>query len=169
MEKKSQLTTRAAFDGAQLAWGKTETVTVQDLEGNPITITVRAGMPLADLFEAVVEAARIMVTDAPYMALYGDMIMAQVILEVMTDLPVLNNMEQMEIDQCYELVFGYDGIVNQLDPDGPASFLIRKLRGYTSDLAERIMADPTAFELDDEDDDMADLFDLDDLRNIRKN
>jgi hypothetical protein len=31
------------------------------------------------------------------------------------------------------------------------------------------MADPTAFELDDDDDDMADLFNLDDLRNIRKN
>ena len=168
MKKKSSLTTRAALDGAQLAWGRTETVTVQDMEGNPIEITVRAGMPLGEMFEIISEAVTILVSDGQYMALSGDQIMAPVILDTLTDLPMPDDMDQIELDQCYELVFGYDGIVNRLDPDGPASFLIRQMRRYTADLAERLMTYPERFDSDDEDD-FDSIMDLSDFRNMRKN
>ena len=167
MIKKSQKITRAAFEGAQLAWSDTESVIVKDLSGKPIEIRVRAGMPLTDIFEMVVETAVAQTSEGHYTALFGDMIMAQAIIDIMTDLPLLDDPEQMDIDQCYELVFGYDGIDNSLDPAGPASHLIQKIRAYTADFAERLMMNPDAFDM--EEDDFGDIMDLDDLRKMRKN
>ena len=168
MNKQTTLSTQAAFGGAQLAWNETETVTVKDLNGDPVNITVRAGMPLTDIFDFVMEPAVARTAEGHYNKLFGDMIMAQAIIDHLTDLPLLDNPEQMDIDQCYELVFGYHGIIRKLDPNGPARFLIARIQDYVSDLIEMINNDPDIFD-DADDEGIGDIMDLEDLRSMRRN
>ena len=168
MEKKDIIAATQALSGAQLAWNSSETVTVRDLEGNPIDINVRGGMPLTDIFDLIMEVAGPSVSEGHYNDLFGDMIMAQAIIDRLTDIPLPEDPGQMEIDQCYELVFGYHGIIRKLDPNGPARFLIARIQDYVSDLIEMINNDPDIFD-DADDEGIGDIMDLEDLRSMRRN
>ena len=168
MEKKDIIAATQALSGAQLAWNSSETVTVRDLEGNPIDINVRGGMPLTDIFDLIMEVAGPSVSEGHYNDLFGDMIMAQAIIDRLTDIPLPEDPGQMEIDQCYELVFGYDGIIRTLNPDGPARFLIDRILAYTKSVVENILRTP--FDPDDADDEMdPEVIGLEELKKMRKN
>lgn len=171
MRNQTKKTMKSLMEGACYNWDLAETVELKDAEGNPVTVSVRGGMPLQEIFELSMELAWGIVSDGGQVsAVFAEMIMAQGILDRLTNLPLPENVEQEGIDQCYELVYGYNGILNQLDLEGPAYHLVQRIHRYTMSQADAFLRDPEFVQRIEDDDDMEpEIIGLEDLRKMQKN
>lgn len=148
MEKLQNEKTQELFQSVVGLWDKTHTFSYR-MDGdrnNLYPIEIYNDIALADIQNIVREVALCAyLEDGVYEPVFVDGILAKYFLEYLTDCPIPthladNNDTVADLNLCYELVFGRNGIVAN---DRQSGLIIDKIRGYLTDMINVKKADNT--------------------------